>query len=162
AGLEERRALLTFLDDQLTCDEVPLERLADGIPTPFFLFSERTIRANYQALESAFGIGPGGCLIAHCVKTNYEAALPTRPRDLGGGAMVRWGWEVRLAVEAGFAPDRISYHGPCKTRSEIEDAIAAGVGLIHAYSAAEIELLADVAAARGRPVDVALHVPIPG
>ena len=119
------------------------------------------MRANYRTLSDAFG-GAALPLVDYCVKTNYEHGLLCLLRELGTGAMVSCDWELRLALEAGFPPERITFHGPCKSAQEIDAAVAASVGLIHVYSAAELDLLDGVAAAHGRRVDVSLRLAIPG
>ena len=75
--------------------------------------------------------------------------------------MVTCDWELRLALDAGFPPERIAYHGPCKSEQELEAAVAASAGLIHVYSATELGVLDRVANAQQRPVHVSLRVALP-
>ena len=153
--------MITYKGDELFYDGHAIAQLADRFPTPFFLFSERVLAANYNRLLEAFSSLPAGVVIDYCVKTNHEPALLGVLHDMGAGAMVSCGWELQLAVAAGFDPERITFHGPCKTRQELDAAVSAGVGLIHVYSEEELDQLSQIAAAYRRPVKIALRLPTP-
>jgi len=56
-------------DGELQLDGQSVSALAEGYATPFFLFSARSIRANYEALRSAFA--PEEARVDYCIKTNY-------------------------------------------------------------------------------------------
>ena len=72
--------------------------------------------------------------------------MPTPP------ARSRW----RSAPD--IAPGEIVFTGVGKTREELEYAIAAGIGVINAESAGELDRIAALAAAAGREARVALRV----
>ncbi len=154
--------MITYKGDELFYDGRSISKLADHLPTPFFLFSERAIAANYTCLVDAFSTLPLGILIDYCVKANYELALLCLLRRLGAGAMVSCGWELDLALAAGFQPERITFHGPLKSQQTLEAAVSAGVGLIHVYSGEELERLSRIAAAYQRKVNISLPLPAPG
>jgi len=154
--------VITYKGDELFYDGHSISKLADHLPTPFFLFSEHAIRANYTRLTNAFAVLPSGVLVDYCVKANYELALLGLLRDLGAGAMISCGWELDLALAAGFRPERVTFHGPCKTQEELDAAVSAGMGLIHVYSVEELEQLSRIAAAYQRKVNVSLRLPAPG
>jgi len=154
--------MLVYRGDELFCDGHAIARLAGCLPTPFFLFSEQALAENYHRLARPVSELPGGGCIDYCVKTNHELALLHLIRGLGAGAMVSCGWELELALAAGFDPARISFHGPCKTAKELHQAVTAGVGLIHVYSSEEIDELNGIAGGNGRRMNVSLRLPTPG
>ncbi len=153
--------MIAYKGDELFCDGHSIATLADRFPTPFFLFSERGLVANYDRLLEAFSPLPSGLLIDYCVKTNYELALLCLLCNMGAGAMVSCGWEIQLALAAGFDPERITFHGPCKTRQELDMAVTTGVGLIHVYSDEELDQLGQIAATHRRQVNISLRLPTP-
>ena len=59
--------------------------------------------------------------------------------------------ELTVALRAGFDPALIGYHGNNKTYPQLRRAVHAGVGRIIVDSFAEIERLAQIAAAAGQP-----------
>jgi diaminopimelate decarboxylase len=63
-----------------------------------------------------------------------------------------------VAQRAGYAPGEIVFTGVGKTREELEYAIGAGVGVINAESAGELDRIAELASAAGREARVALRV----
>jgi diaminopimelate decarboxylase len=85
-------------------------------------------------------------------------------------AMARWvaeeglsidvctGGELQVALDAGFPVERIALHGNNKSRSELQAAVAAGVGLVVVDSFDELHMLAEVAAEHGRVQPVLLRV----
>ena len=154
--------MLTYDDGALLCDGVAVGDLARQVATPFFLFSEAQLRQNYHTLLEAFSGVPGGVSIDYCLKTNYEMGILTLLLELGAGVMVTCGWELQHALRAGFPPARITYHAPYKSDEELAAAVEAGVGLIHVYSADELQRLARVAADHGVPTSVSIRIPAPG
>ena len=153
--------MITSSRGETLIDGRPVNKLAESLPTPFFLFSERAVRKNYERLKGAFSAYPSRVGIDYCVKTNYQPALVRLFGRLGTGALVSCGWELRLALECGFAPERISFHGPCKAPEELAAAIEADVGLIHAYSADELDTIQKIAAEKGRKPSVSMRLTAP-
>jgi diaminopimelate decarboxylase len=153
--------MLAYRGEELFCDGHGIRWLADRLSTPFFLFSERALAENYHRLAQPLSELPAGGCIDYCVKTNHELALLHVIRGLGAGATVSCGWELELALAAGFDPARITFHGPCKTGQELDRAVSLGVGLIHVYSPEEVDELNRVAGGHRRRMDVALRLPTP-
>ncbi len=154
--------MLTYEGARLYCDGHSIQDLAEHFSTPFFLFSARDIAANYSSLTDAFSSLPSGFSIDYCVKTNYEGAILRLLRRMGAGVMLSCGFEFSLAQEAGFQPERITVHGPCKTDQELETAISAGVPLIHVYTVQELERIAEFAAHHQIVVNISLRLTSPG
>ncbi|WP_448322339.1 diaminopimelate decarboxylase [Streptomyces sp. CO7] len=84
--------------------------------------------------------------------------------------MVRWvdseglhldvcsGGELELAVETGFDPARIVFHGNNKSVDELRAAVAHGVGVVVVDCHEEIDRLAQAAARAGRVQDVYVRI----
>src|SRR6266516_486503 len=77
---------------------------------------------------------------------------------LGAGADIVSGFELELALRAGFPPERIVFAGVGKTEAEIDLGIELGIGDFNAESEAELLRISAAAARRGRTARVALRV----
>lgn len=142
----------------LLFDGVPLADIVSAVGTPSYVYGASAIRARYSALHTAlFADVPGGRL-HFAVKSNGTLAILRLLRDLGAGADIVSGGELHRALAAGFDAAHIVFSGVGKTRRELADAIAAGVGQINAESVEEIGLLAEVAAGAAQPVRVGLRI----
>jgi diaminopimelate decarboxylase len=143
-------------DRGLVCDGVSVQSIIERTGTPCYIYSARTIREGYQAIDAAFADYPHA--IHYALKANSTLAIARLLKSLGSRADANSGGEVQVAMRAGFAPGDIVFTGVGKTREELEFAIANGVGTINAESAGELDRIADVARSLGRRARVALRV----
>jgi diaminopimelate decarboxylase len=79
-------------------------------------------------------------------------------RDLGAGADIVSGGEMRRALAAGFPADRIVFSGVGKSPEELAAAVEAGVGHIHLESADELARLVRLLDRAPRQVGVGIRV----
>lgn len=161
ATAEERTALLedaglVRLEGALVLDGVPLAEIAATVGTPTYVYSAAVIRRRYAELDAA--LAPVPHRIAFAVKANSSLAVLRVFRDLGAGADIVSGGEMRRALAAGFPADRIVFSGVGKTEPELDAAVAAGVGHVHLESTTELDALAAVAARHRRTVRVGIRV----
>jgi diaminopimelate decarboxylase len=140
----------------LTCDGVSIQSIVDHAGTPAYVYSARTIRDAYRAIDEAFASYPHA--IHYALKANSTLALVRLLRSLGSRADANSGGEIRVAQRAGWAPRDIVFTGVGKTREELEFAVAEGVGTINAESAGELDRIAAIARGQGRVARVALRV----
>lgn len=154
----ETRVLQPFQpsDTGLSCDGVSVASIAAETGTPLYVYSARSIRAAYRALDDAFAAIPHA--IHYALKANSTLAIARLLRSLGSRVDANSAGEIRVAQRAGFDPAHVVFTGVGKARDEIEYAIAAGVGAINAESAGEIDRIAQIAQAIGRDARVALRV----
>ena len=109
---------------RLYCEAVAVEdAIAAAGRTPFYLYSLARVRENF----TAYAASDPDVLVAYALKANNNLHLLRRLVDMGAGAVLVSGGELRLASEAGFDPTNIVFNGNGKTRAEIESAIEAGV-----------------------------------
>ena len=76
----------------------------------------------------------------------------------GIGLDVVSGGEIYAGLLAGVDPSQMIFHGNNKSRAELEEAVAAGVGLVAIDNDLEITLLESVAENSGRNVEVVLRL----
>ncbi|MGY0021618.1 diaminopimelate decarboxylase [Streptomyces sp. cg35] len=86
------------------------------------------VRASVASLHAAFDTVPD---VLHTFAVKASSLIPVLRllTDLGMGCEVASPGELRLALDAGCAPERIVLDSPAKTREEIAEALALGVAL---------------------------------
>ena len=74
---------------------------------PFYLYSKPQITRNFEAYKEALeGLR---LIIGYAVKANNNLKILEHLRELGCGAVLVSGNELRLALRAGFDPTRYNY-----------------------------------------------------
>ncbi len=154
--------MLTYRDHELYCDDRCLNRLAEDLPTPFFLFSERRVRMNFSRIKGALSSILPETSVDFCVKTNDEPGILRMMRMPGLGVMVTCSRELDLALDAGFEPHQVSFHTHCKTRPALDRAVSRGVRLFHVYSGEELDLLGRIADELRKEIRVSIRLRAPG
>jgi len=141
---------------ELHAEDVPIERIAAAVGTPFYLYSAAGLAALYHRFAEAFA--PAKPLVCYAVKANSNLAVLRLFARLGVGADVVSEGELRRALAAGIPPRHIIFSGVGKTREELEAALAAGIHQINVESVPELRRLSEVAVARRQTARVALRV----
>jgi diaminopimelate decarboxylase len=144
------------LDGALICEGVPLERLAQEVGTPTYVYSAAMVRDRYQRLDAAVAELPHR--IHYTLKANSNAALLRVLRELGAGVDVVSGGELHRALRLGFRGEDIVFGGVGKTEQELREALLAGVSLVNAESEAEVRALDRIAREEGTVAHVGLRV----
>ena len=119
-------------DGVLHCEGVSLEQIARAVGTPVYVYSATTIRDRYRRLDRMLAAVPHR--LHYTLKANASRGILALLRDLGAGADVVSGGELRRALEAGFAPSDIVFGGVGKTEAELSEALDADVSMINAES----------------------------
>ncbi len=143
----------------LACEGVALETIAEAVGTPVYVYSTATLERHYLVLREALtAAGLGDPLIAFAVKANSNVAVLKTLARLGCGADVVSEGEIRRALAAGIAAERMVFSGVGKTAAEIAFALQVGVAEINVESEPEIEAVARVAAGLGVRAVIAIRV----
>jgi diaminopimelate decarboxylase len=140
----------------LHAEDVSLDRLAVEVGTPFYCYSTATLTRHYNVFAEAFADVPA--LVCYAMKANSNQAVIATLAKLGAGADVVSGGELARALAARIAPDRIMFSGVGKTERELAAAVDADILCVNVESEPELELLSDVAAAKGRQAAISLRV----
>ena len=145
-----------YRDGRLYAEDVDITALADDIGSPFYIYSEATLRRHMQVFTRAFqGADP---LVAFSVKANSNLAVLRILASEGAGADVVSGGELQRAIKAGIAPDKIVFSGVGKTRDEMQAALEVGIYQFNVESTPELETLNTLATSLGKRAPVALRV----
>lgn len=145
-----------YRDGQLFAEDVAVSDMAASVGTPFYCYSTATLMRHYRVFDRA--LAPAGVRICYAVKANSNLAVIRTLADLGAGADVVSEGELRRALAAGIAPEKVVFSGIGKTRAEMDYALSVGIGQFNIESEPELECLSDVARARGAEAVVALRV----
>lgn len=141
---------------ELCLDGHALGQIATDFGTPTYVYSRRAIEQAYAALTTAFGDRQHH--ICYAVKANSNLAILALLARLGAGFDIVSGGELARVLKAGGAPEKIVFSGVGKTRSEIEQALRAGIGCLNVESEAELARISEVAAELGVVAPVSLRV----
>jgi diaminopimelate decarboxylase len=142
----------TSAEKQLCCEGVPLQKIAEAVGTPTYVYSRASIESAYRRLDHAFGSLPHS--ICYAVKANSNLAVLRVLARLGANFDIVSGGELERLRRIGVEGERIVFSGVGKTREEIRDALRYGAGekgrsgilLFNIESGAEIEVFASEAA----------------
>jgi diaminopimelate decarboxylase len=145
----------TSVDGQLAIGEIPLMRLAARAgQTPFYAYDRQLLACRVAELRAAL---PKAVKLHYAMKANPMPALVGVMASLVDGIDVASGGELKVALDAGADPTEISFAGPGKRRSELTQAVAAGV-LINIESFREVCELATISAQLELPARVAVRI----
>jgi len=92
--------------------------------TPLFVYDMEIVQAQVRRFREAM---PDALHLHYAIKANPYAPLLARMGTQVDGFDIASGGELAMALEAGMAPNRISFAGPGKRDDELEAAIFAGV-----------------------------------
>ena len=145
-----------YRDGVLHAEEVDLVRLAEAIGTPFYCYSTATLERHYKVFAGAFA--DVRAIICYALKANSNQAVIATLARLGAGADVVSLGELQRARRAGVPPEKIMFSGNGKTARELAAAVDEGILCVNVESEPELDLLAEIAAAKGRTANVSLRV----
>jgi diaminopimelate decarboxylase len=140
----------------LHAEGVNLIALAEAVGTPFYCYASATLERHYTVFAGAFA--DVDALVCYSLKANSNQAVIATLAKLGAGADVVSGGELLRARAAGIPPHKIMFSGVGKTPRELAQAVDEGVLCVNVESEAELELLAAIAAAKGRAIDISIRV----
>ncbi len=140
----------------LHAEDVDLVKLAAEVGTPFYCYSTATLTRHYKVFDSAFAGLPH--LICYAVKANSNQAVLKTLVRLGAGMDVVSGGELRRALAASAAPEKITFSGVGKTHAEMAFALEQDILCFNVELEPELALLSKVAARQNRTARAALRV----
>ncbi|MFM8605048.1 MAG: diaminopimelate decarboxylase [Cyanobium sp.] len=144
-------------EDRLEVGGCVLSELARSYSTPLYVLDEASLRAACRAYRKALErFYPGPSLAVYASKANSSLALTALVASEGLGLDAVSAGELLTALQGGMPPERIVLHGNNKAVEEIELAVERGVTVV-VDNWHDLELLARVAPAAGRPVRLLLR-----
>ena len=141
-------------DGSLEFGGVSAVDLAREFGTPLYVFDESTLRSRARWIRDAFLHAYERSRLVYAGKAYLSPALMRILVEERIGLDVVSGGEIYAGLRAEVDPRQMIFHGNNKSRAELEEAVAAGVGLIAIDNDLEITLLENAARDSGRTVDV--------
>ena len=145
-----------YKNGTLYCEDVPIQKIAQEVGTPFYCYSQKTLVRHFNVFDSAFK--DVDHLVCFAVKANSNLAVLHELVKAGSGCDIVSGGELYRALKAGCDPKKIVYAGVGKTDEEIEYAIDTGVLMFNVESSQELFAIDAVADRKGKKAPVALRV----
>lgn len=145
-----------YQDNTLFAEDLPVTQLVEEYGTPLYIYSASTLRRHFTAFDSAFeGLDHLTCF---SVKANSNLSLLKLLAGMGAGMDIVSGGELYRALAAGVEPGKIVYSGLGKRPEEITEALDAGILMFNVESTQELELINEIALARGEKARVSLRI----
>lgn len=148
--------MLSYRNDVLYVEDVPLPDVAARYGTPGYVYSRAALTAAWVGLDAALAGHPHQ--ICYAVKANSNLGVLGVFAALGSGFDIVSIGELERVLCAGAIPERVVFAGVGKRRDEIARALEVGVGCINVESEPELLRIADVARAHGVRAPVAVRV----
>lgn len=127
----------------LWCEGVPLERIAQQVGTPTYVYSRATLERHFTVLTEALaGLRH---LVCYSVKANSTLGVLRLFATLGSSFDIVSGGELARVLQAGGDPKKVVFAGVGKTEAEMVAALRAKILLFNVESAEELETLERVA-----------------
>jgi len=145
-----------YRDGVLHAEAVNLDALAAAVGTPFYCYSSATLERHYKVFAGAFADVPA--LVCYAMKANSNQAVIKTLAELGAGADVVSGGELKRARAAGIPADKIMFSGLGKTAAELALALDEHILCINVESEPELDLLSSIAVSKGQTAHISLRV----
>ena len=153
---------LDYKNNKLEFSAVNVQDLTKKHKTPFFLYSEEILRHNYQSFYGgAKAQGLTDPLVCFALKSNPNKSLLKLLAKMGSGADIVSGGELRRALAAGIAPEKIVFSGVGKTEDEILFALncsKSGIFSFNVESIEELELINSCARKSGKKARICFRL----
>ncbi len=134
----------------------PINKFAD-IETPFYYYDVSLLKETLKCARKE--AAKHDCFHIHyAIKANFNPKLLQIISATGIGADCVSGGEVKAALGAGIAPEKIVFAGVGKTEKELRLALEAGIFCFNAESLPEVELINELAAEYKTTANIAIRV----
>ncbi len=133
----------------------PLDKFRT-IPTPFYFYDVELFKRTAQTVKAE--ADKYGYHVHYALKANANEPLLRILSSMGIGADCVSGAEVQRAVDCGFAPQSIAFAGVGKRDDEINLGIDHGIFTFNCESEQELEVINELAKAKGKVAAVALRI----
>lgn len=140
---------------QFTMNKELIEQF-QSMPTPFYYYDMELLNKTLDAAKSE--ADKYGFHLHYAVKANFNAPILKLISEKGFGADCVSGREVEVAVENGFSSSDIVFAGVGKSDAEINSALDLDIFCFNCESIMEIEVINELAKAKGKTAQIALRI----
>ncbi len=147
---------LIYKGQNLFLDNTSIKSIARNNITPFYLYSYKKIRNNFEIFSNYFKrVNP---LICFSVKSNSNLTIISELGKLGSGADVVSEGELLRVLKARIKPSKIVFSGVGKTESELKLAIKKKLLLINIESESEAKLIDRISRKMNRITSIGIRI----
>ena len=145
-----------FRDGELFAEDTSVSDIADRFGTPCYIYSRAGLEGAFRQYQDALA----GCehLVCYAVKANSNLAVLDTLARLGAGFDIVSAGELHRVIAAGGDPGKVVFSGVGKKPDEMAQALELDIACFNLESAAELEVLAGVAAHAGKTARVSVRV----
>jgi diaminopimelate decarboxylase len=143
--------------DHLEIGGCDITEVAKQYGTPIYVFDEETIRKSCREYKEAFAKYENVHML-FASKAFMTKAICCIMKNEGFGLDVVSGGEIYTAHKAGFPLKKAFFNGNNKSAEELELALKVGIGRITVDNFYELELLNNIAVAKGKNVNILLRI----
>ncbi|RYX94306.1 MAG: diaminopimelate decarboxylase [Comamonadaceae bacterium] len=147
---------IAYHQNALYIESVSLDALAKQHGTPLFVYSKASMLAALAAYQRGFE--GRDAQICYAMKANSSLGVLQVFAAAGCGFDIVSGGELERVLAAGGEAGKVIFSGVGKTRAEMKQALAAGIGCFNVESEAELDVLSDVASAMNQRARVSIRV----
>jgi len=147
---------IAYRGTDLYCEQVRLADLAQAHGTPLYVYSKASMLDALAAYQRGFA--GRKVQICYAMKANSSLAVLQLFARAGCGFDIVSGGELARVLAAGGDASKVIFSGVGKTRAEMRQALAAGIGCFNVESEAELEVLNEVALGMGAQAPVSIRV----
>jgi diaminopimelate decarboxylase len=145
-----------YKNSRLYCEDINIQRIAEEVGTPFYLYSYKTLIDHYRKIKMAFNsLNP---LICFSMKSNSNLSVIKALVNAGAGLDIVSGGELFKAQQVKADPKKIVYASVGKTSLEINNAIKSGILLFNVESVPELIMIDRLCGRLKKKVKVAIRV----
>ena len=145
-----------YKNGNLFAENVNVEKIADEVGTPVYIYSKATFKEHLQKIQDAYS--RLDTTICYSVKACGNINILKFMAEIGSGFDIVSGGELYRVLQAGGEPSTIVFAGVGKTDNEIIEALNADIGYFNIESEAELENLIQLAKQQGKQTKAALRV----
>ena len=145
-----------YKNGRLFAENVSVEKIADEVDTPVYIYSKATFKEHLQKIQQAYS--RLDTTLCYSVKACGNINILKFMAEAGSGFDIVSGGELYRVLQAGGEPSTIVYAGVGKTDTEIIEALNADIGYFNIESEAELENLIRLAKQQGKQPKAALRV----
>lgn len=120
---------------------VPVTELAERYGTPLYVYDEAGLRRRIRAFVGGLAARWPNSQVLFASKSFPAVGMYRLAYEEGANIDVAGGGELRMALAAGVAPERIHFHGNAKTDAELTMALQAGIDTIIVDNEDELDRL---------------------
>ena len=146
---------LYYKNNKLFFENIDLDNLSNELPTPFYLYSQKSIKENINEYLSSAN---SRTLFCYSVKANSNMTILNLIASEGLGFDVVSQGELYRALKTGVSTKKIVYSGVGKTRDEIKYALENNILCFNVESKDELMAIDQEASSMGLIADISIRV----